>query len=204
MSLKLHARTALLGGLCLFSASALADGSGTLNDATLTLSYSGGPLVLPNPLVLADSAAPPPTCMEGLPTCDVYTLTVDLSDAFRADPANDKLRVSFTLSFEGDWDMWMLNEAGEVIAAGAGTDNPEVIALGLNALPNGVYQFQTTPFFPETTGFELTADATGAKSAAAAGKSGSGLALGAFAPLMLLGLLLASVFRVTRLRPFRG
>ncbi|MEK6807194.1 MAG: hypothetical protein AABY95_11170 [Pseudomonadota bacterium] len=202
MSHKLFTRAALLGGLCLFSASALADGSGTLNDSGLTLSYSGGPLVLFNPL----SSDPPAVCEEGTPTCDVYTLTVDLSEDFRNAPANDKLRVSFTLSFgaDDDWDMWMYDASGAEIALSADINNPEVITLGLKQLPNGVYKFHITPFIPATAAFDLTADATGAKSAAVTGKSGSGLALGAFAPLMLLGMLLAAAFRVTRLGRRRG
>lgn len=184
-------RAVLFGSLCALSVAAHADGSGTLNDATLTSSYEGGgPMVLPNPFVLADSGAPPPTCMEGTPTCDTYTLTVDLSDTFRADPANERLQVSFTLSFEGDWDMWMLDAGGAVVGTAAGTDNPEKITTSLKQLPNGVYKFQMTPFFPETTGFVLTADASGAKSASVS-KEGSGLLAGSFGfvSVLMLGLI---------------
>lgn len=182
------ARAVLFSTLSVLSVTAHADGSGTLNDAALTQSYSGGgPDILPNPFVLADNAAPPPTCMEGLPTCDTYTLTVDLSDAFRADPANERLQVSFTLSFEGDWDMWMLDSNDGVIGTAAGTDNPEVIRFGLKQLPNGVYRFQMTPFFPETSGFDLVADASGGKSAGVS-KDGSGLVAGGFGFAALLGL----------------
>lgn len=175
--------------LSMISVSAFADGSGTLNDATLTVSYEGGgPMVLPNPFVLADNAAPPPTCMEGTPTCDTYTLTVDLSQAFRDDPANERLQLTFTLAFEGDWDMWML-DGDTVVGTGAGTENPEKITTSLKQLPNGTYRFQMTPFFPETTGFVLTADASGAKSASVS-KEGSGLLAGGlgFASLLMLAL----------------
>ena len=182
------ARIALLGSLCLLSATAQADGSGTLNDTTLTLDYSGGgPMVVANPFVLVDNAAPPPTCMEGTPTCDTYTLTVDFSDAFRDDPANSAVRVNFTLSFEGDWDLWMLDSGDAVVGTAAGTDNPESLSLGLKQLPNGVYKFQMTPFFPETTGFVLSSAATGSKSAAVS-KQGSGLLAGGFGLGALLGL----------------
>lgn len=180
-------RAVLFSSLSVLSAAAHADGSGTLNDAGLTQSYSsGGPDILPNPFVLVDNEAPPPTCMEGMPTCDTYTLTVDLSPAFRDDPANAQASVSFTLSFEGDWDMWMLDSTDAVIGTAAGTDNPEVIRFGLKQLPNGVYRFQMTPFFPETSGFELTSAVTGGKSATS--KDGSGLVAGGFGFAALLGL----------------
>lgn len=188
MTPRSFVRAALFGGLCFVSVPALADGSGTLNDASLTQSYSGGgPNILPNPFVLVDNEAPPPTCMEGAPTCDTYTLTVDLSDAFRADPANERLQVSFSLSFEGDWDMWMLDSNDDVFGTAAGTDNPEVIRFGLKQLPNGVYRFQMTPFFPETSGFDLVADASSGKSAGVS-KAGSGLVAGGFGFAALLGL----------------
>ncbi len=183
-------RVALLGALCLVGSVAQANGEGTLNDSTLTLSYEGGPLVAPNPLVLAEM--PPIICGEvPLPTCDIYTLTVDFSDDFRK--ANAGLQVSFNLAFEGDWDMWMNDSSGAQVSAAAGTDNPEVISARLSQLPNGVYTFEITPFFPETTGFVLTVDASDGKNAPSAGKSGSGLALGAFgwpALLALFGLAL--------------
>lgn len=189
------ARTVLLGSLFAFSVSAHADGSGTLSDTGLKVSYEGGgPSVLPNPFVLVDGSAPPPTCTEGTPTCDTYTLTVDLSDTFRDDPANAKLQVTFNLSFDGDWDMWMLDGSDAVIGTAAGTDNPEVIRFGLKQLPNGVYKFQMTPFFPETSGFVLTADASGSKSAGVS-KEGSGALAGSFGFAALLGLFALAAIR---------
>ncbi len=185
-------RHALCTAALMFCGLALADGSGTLNDSTLSLDYAGT-IVLPNPLVLADDSAPPPTCMEGFPTCDTYTLTVDLSDAFRA--ANASARVEFTLAFADDWDMWLLDSSDTVIAAAAGTDNPEVITLGLKQLANGVYRVQVTPFFVDVDGFTLNIAATGTKAAAGVGKSGSGLALGALGLPALLSLLTFSLIR---------
>ena len=171
----------LAAAVLLATTTASADGEGTLSDAALTLSYEGSNLVMPQP---AAPFAGDPVCQDGTPTCDVYTLTVNVSDAYRNEKKNDGAYVDFTLSFgaDDDWDMFFFDAGGSELARSAGTVNPEVISVALSDLPNGSYSIKMHPWLPAAEGFNL------AINVANPGSAKNGVLGGATAAVLLLSL----------------
>lgn len=190
-------RVAALCSLSLAAGGALADGSGTINDAALSLEYTSGAFVIPNMTPFAGDPVPV-VCEPGTPTCDLYTVKVELSDAFRAENPNAFLDVE--MSWGGtpvstpaatfpDFDMYFLDSAGGVIQTAATAANPEFISLPLDVLPNGSYTAEAIPFMPMGEAFTLKIKVTGLEESKSGGLSsilGGALNLGLLLPLGLL------------------
>lgn len=192
MSLAPRARRiAQLCGLSLLSSVALADGSGTLSDTALTLSYTGsGPYFPAN--VSSDAE---PVCEEGTPLCDVFTLTVNLSDAFRADPANLNAIVEIAVNCNGqsDFDMFVYDANGNSLGDSVSAGCPESVALMPESLANGTYKVHVIPYIAVPgDSFDLGVAVTGIEE-----KSGRNRYAGALSPLLLAPL---AVFGLRRRR----
>src|SRR5690348_11593323 len=65
--------------------------SGTLNDTTSKIEWTGGPLFVPNQTNVVEAANQEPVCEEGTPLCDVYRFEVNASNL---DSDNDEIHVS--------------------------------------------------------------------------------------------------------------
>src|SRR5688572_19950681 len=75
--------------LAITAPAALADGSGTIDDATLSLTYTGaGPYFPANVVAL---------CEPGTPLCDTFILTVNISDELRQTAGNQTAIMDITL-----------------------------------------------------------------------------------------------------------
>lgn len=146
-----------LGALSLvasFSALAATPASGTLTEVEPSIIWNGGPFVVPNPTPLAE-----PQCVQGGVVCDVFALTVEVSDEFRADEANKKELVRFAVTWpnatgQGDFDVYFRDASGAIIAEAATSANPEVISVPLSVLKNGTYSFEVITFLPLGDGYE--------------------------------------------------
>ncbi len=171
-------RAALAGALSIACGAALADGSGTLNDQALSLSYTSEPYVMANQVGYNTGTH---VCEEGTPTCDVYTLTVELSDAWRADPANANAYIELLVSSTGDFDFYVLDSSGAQIAASE-NEGDEYLELFPDELPNGTYKLWLVPYQAVANSAELGIAVKGTQS-----KSGLAAVFGgALAPALLL------------------
>ena len=140
-----------LGALSLFvsfAAPAATPASGSLTEAEPILTWGGGPFVAPNPTPLVE-----PQCLPGGVVCDVFALTVEVSDEFRADEANKKERVTFAVAWpnasgSGDFDVYLRDASGALVADAATSAQPEVIVVPLSVLKNGDYTFEVITFLP--------------------------------------------------------
>lgn len=149
-ALRFSACAALLGGLTLAPTVGLADGSGTLSDSSLTLHYDGGPFIVPNPTPDPAGADPNPFCEPGTPACEVYDLTVNISDAIRNDPAAADFYVDIALGFtdaQADMDLYLYGPDGQQMSKSTGSFGAqELISLPLDLVPNGTYQVRVIPY----------------------------------------------------------
>ena len=188
------------------SAHAATPASGELNDAG-PLNFSGGPFVIPNPTSDAENLADGPlVCEPMLMNCDEFTLTVNISDEFRADEANKKEGVQFALNFtaatpeldaQADFELYLFDSAGtKVVSSVSGAGVPEAFRLPLSTLKNGDYVVTIVPYNPLGGSYsvDIQLDKDRRKSATVA-KQGSSLLGGAFSPLMLMMLLAGLGFR---------
>jgi hypothetical protein len=178
-------RAALAGGLSIVCGAALADGSGTLNDSTLSLSYTSEPYVMANQVSFRTGTH---ICEEAPPTCDVYTLTVEISDAFRSNPANANAYIEVLVSSAGDFDLYVFDSSGTQIAAGENSGD-EYLELYPDELPNGTYTLWLVPYTAaaDTVDLGIAVKGTESKSGLAA-VFGGGLAPALLLPFALLAL----------------
>jgi len=142
-------RAAAVLALCL-SCSAYASGTGTLSLTQKSLTYSGGPYVVPKPAYLATAlTGTVPTCAVGSKICDVYQLTVQLPADYAVTNPGDAIAITVSWASTGaNFDVFVYDQAGVRIAQSATTLDPEVIripALG----GTHRYQVQTLPSNPQ-------------------------------------------------------
>lgn len=181
---------ALCGVLAIAVPSSAADpAAGTLDDAHRSVSYTGGPYVVPNQTARATGEAAP-ICEEGTETCDVYVLTVALSDELRGSEDNRFPTVEITVGWDldnADFDVYVYAPDGTLVDYAYTSSNPEQMYLPLEDLPNGEYRIVVIPWNPAAQTFTADIAVTGLAEpkglAVLAGGAGLPclLALGAFA-----------------------
>lgn len=173
-----------LCGAAVLSPAALADGSGTLSDSALSLDYSSPAITMLNPVTLLTGTQ---ICEEGTPVCDVYTLNVNLSDAFRADPDNAQATIDIIVSSDGDFDLYVNDASGNQLFAAEETGD-EKLTLSPDELPNGTYKLVMIPFEAVQASASLGIAVGGleTKSSGLAAVLGGALAPGLLLPLVLL------------------
>lgn len=162
----------------------LTDVDGKVPEITWT---GAGPFLIPNVLATAGD----PICDVPM-TCDEFTLVVDISDEFRMDEANrrETVRIGITnatTTGQEDWDLYIYDSNGTMIASSAGAaPAQETASIPLATLKNGSYIVQAVPFTPvaATTydGFARLGSSTSSKA------EGSAFG-GSFGFATLLGLL---------------
>lgn len=177
-------RTAIACGvLAVALPSAAADpASGTIDDAHLSQSYTGGPYVVPNQAARATGESAP-ICEEDTGTCDVYTLTLALSDELRGSEDNHFPTIEITVGWEldnADFDVYVYAPDGALVDYAYTSSNPEQLYLPLEDLPNGDYRIVVIPWQPAAQTFTATIAVTGvapAKGLLLAGAAGLPLLL---------------------------
>lgn len=149
VALVLSVASALGGGVVLLgSADAASPSSGAVSDTAPTTSWTGGPFVAANVTGTAGDV----DC--SLPnSCDDYQLRVDAPAGYGADHQL-KVDVSWA-NAAADFDVYLLDSAGNVIASAASSADPEQIIVPPNS---GTYTVRVVPFAP--LGETYTASAT--------------------------------------------
>lgn len=182
--------------LALLSSAVLASGSGTLNDQTLSLDYSGGPYYAPLPLTeVAAVAGSTPPCLianNESPLCDFYYFKVDLTDELRNAEGSAKARIDIVLTSAGEYDFFLYDSAGNLVAEPDHVEVPEKLSLPLKSLPNGDYALQIVPWMATAETFDLSVAVVGTQVARSGGLQG---AFGGALNLMLLAPLLLAALR---------
>jgi hypothetical protein len=120
------------------SASAAAPATGTVTDRNTSTTYAAGPFLVPN----VSGLAGPVTCNAALP-CDDFTLKVDVPAAYAADH-NLTVRIQWANS-TADFDLYVLDEAGNVVGSAASSSDPEVAVL---PAVTGTYTVRVVPYAP--------------------------------------------------------
>jgi hypothetical protein len=173
-ALKSLALSTLALSLVGTAAWAASPSSGEVNDDTLALEYTGsGPYLIPN----VTGSGGDPLCEPAIPqVCDVYTLTVNISDEFRELEENQRESVRMAMSFAPttgteDLDYYLYDAGGAEIGSGTGSFGvQETISVPLKTLKNGTYTLVMVPFTP--TGANYSAAVQVGKGAAASKAAG--------------------------------
>src|SRR5947209_12533908 len=112
--------------------------SGTLTTTNTTLTYTHGPFFVANP---SDQVGPP-TCTAATP-CDDYSLTVNVpagTDATKQ--INIALSYSQSTDPAVDFDLWVLNANGAVIASNTSGVSPSQVVI---PAVSGTYTVRADP-----------------------------------------------------------
>lgn len=172
MTLARNALILALGLLAAAPAQAAEPPAGTLTPTSGDLVYTGGPFVVPNL-----SPQVEPICEDDGQTCDVYALTVDLpADYLQRFPGSEiHLRVEWP-SPEADFDVYVRDASGEVVAQAASSSNPELAVFP--ALPGTqTYRLEVIPFLPLAESFTGTVSLVPGGSGGGGGGDGGGVDL---------------------------
>src|ERR1700759_2439752 len=125
-------RALLLPAILLLTAGALAvlqpaagstPNAGTLTTSSGAKTWTGGPFAAPN---ATGNVSGTPDC-SAPQSCDDYTLTVD-TPAGTGDTQNLKMETSWTTP-GADFDVYVLDAAGNVVASSASSSEPETIVM---------------------------------------------------------------------------
>lgn len=158
-----HSRVLAPLVLALAPLSATADGSGALNDATLSLDYTSAAYFVPNVTGETGAAGGSAICEQGTPTCDVFELTIDFSDDFRKEQPDASVDLVFTWGAQSDYDIFVYNSSGELVGSATNFvgEGGDFVFLFLESLSNGVYRVEVVPYLPMGSPFSLKARVTG-------------------------------------------
>ncbi len=161
-------KSSLYSVALLFVASAVnaaSPASGTLSESE-SLSWTGdAPFVVTN----VTPASGMPQCVAEPAACDVFELTVAVSERFRKDEKNKRSSARFIVSWPnpsgaGDFDVYLRTADGSLVADAATSANPEAITVPVAALKDGGYRFEVIPFAPLGDNYEATAEVSNPKS----------------------------------------
>jgi len=120
------------------AADAATPASGTVSDSATSTTWTAGPFLVPNVTGTAGSV----TCSAATP-CDDYQLTVATPAGY---DASHQLRIDVTWpDSAADFDIYLLDRAGNEISSAASSSDPEVI---LTAPTSGTYTVRVVPFAP--------------------------------------------------------
>ena len=131
------------------SAGASTPAGGTVSDTSPTVTWTGGPFTTANTTADVDGT---PTCSAATP-CDDYALTVSTPAGYGSGHQL-KVTVDWT-NAAADFDVYLLDRAGNVVAQAASSAKPETI---LTAPDAGSYTVRVVPFAP--LGDSITGTAT--------------------------------------------
>ncbi|HVD28948.1 MAG TPA: hypothetical protein VNC79_10670, partial [Mycobacteriales bacterium] len=123
--------------------------SGTVSDSSTTASWAAGPFAVPN----VTGAAGDPVCDAS--TCDDFALHVST-------PAGYGGAHQLSISIEwansaADFDLYVLDSAGEVVGTSASSADPELVLLPPDS---GDYTVRVVPYLPLGESFTGTAELT--------------------------------------------
>ncbi len=139
--LGLAAAGALVGGFLTTSGSAVASSpdAGSISDSSTSVSWTGGPFAAPNVTANATGA---PDCTVPQ-SCDDYTLHVSTPAGY-GDAHSLKIDVTWPQT-AADFDLYVLDQAGNVIGQSASSADPEEVVLPPTT---GTYTVRVVPFLP--------------------------------------------------------
>ncbi len=120
-----------------FTAFAATPSSGTLSPTSGPITFSGGPFFVANATGLSGSNV----C--GPQLCDDYTLTVNAPPEYQGQ-YSVKIETGWPLS-TADFDMYILDSAGNAVTQSASSSDPEVVVL---PPVNATYTIRIVPFAP--------------------------------------------------------
>ncbi|WP_310528462.1 CARDB domain-containing protein [Nocardioides sp.] len=146
--------TAVVGllatGFTLSTADAAAPSQGTVSDADTSLTWGGGPFLVPN----ATGAAGTPDC--SVPqSCDDFALHVATPAGYGTTHAlNIKVAWANTAA---DFDVYVLDKGGNVVDTSASSADPEQVILPPNS---GDYTVRVVPYAPLGESYSATATLT--------------------------------------------
>ena len=117
---------AVLFAAAISSAVASTPSSGTLTDASPTLTYTAGPFSVPN---VTDNVSGTPTCDNTIPAeqCDTFHLNVNVA----ASDATTK-RIKVTISFPiaaGEFDVFVFDANGNLLGSDTAGGEPSVATI---------------------------------------------------------------------------
>ena len=138
----------LAGALTIGTADAATPNEGTVSDTSTSTSWSGGPFVTPN---ATGNALDRPDC--SLPqSCDDYTLHVSTPAGYGSTHTLD-VKVAWT-NTAADFDVYVLDQAGNVVGSAASSADPEQVVLPPNS---GDYTVRVVPYAPVGESYNATA-----------------------------------------------
>ncbi len=134
--------------LDLSRASGSSPSAGTLTNSSGARTWSGGPFAVPN---ATGNVSGTPDC--SVPqSCDDYRLTV------RTRPGTDDTRelkiVTSWKTTGADFDVYVLDQAGNVVASAASSSQPETVTMPPTS---GVYTVRVVPYLPLGSGYTAKA-----------------------------------------------
>ncbi len=148
-AVRVGAVVALLGAvLSLAPADASTPTEGSVSDTSTSVAWSGGPFVVPN---VTGTALDQPACTA--PTdCDDFTLHVSTPAGYGTTHQLD-VRVAWP-NQAADFDVYVLDEAGNVVGNAASSADPERVILPPTS---GDYTVRVVPFAPAGQSYQATA-----------------------------------------------
>lgn len=153
--MRLHLVAAALSAasvLPLTSAFAATPDAGAITDESRDLAYGAGPFPVRN--ASAGAVVADEQCVEPALPCDIYTLTIELSDAYLAAHPDDIVVIQWRWPnpFE-DYDFRIFDESGAVVTTAGTASDPENAIIGAK---NGTYTIRGVPFTVLGGSFEAT------------------------------------------------
>jgi hypothetical protein len=138
----------LAGALTIGTADAATPNEGTVSDTSTSTTWSGGPFATPN---ATGNALDQPDC--SLPqSCDDYTLHVSTPAGYGSTHTLD-VKVAWT-NTAADFDVYVLDQAGNVVGSAASSADPEQVVLPPNS---GDYTVRVVPYAPVGESYNATA-----------------------------------------------
>jgi len=134
--------------LSLGNADAATPTQGSVSDTSTSASWSGGPFVAPN---VTGNALDQPDCTAPA-SCDDYTLHVSTPAGYGS---THTLNISVKwANTAADFDVYVLDAAGNVVGTAASSADPEQVVLPPNS---GDYTVRVVPFAPAGQSYNATA-----------------------------------------------
>jgi hypothetical protein len=128
--------------LALPQARAATPASGTVTPTAASIHYTGGPFANDNQSSPTGDSAP--LCAGDVSPCDDFAASVSIP---AADPQGYTLTVRVSWASSGsDFDLYVLDSAGTVVAQGAGNTNPEVAKFVVPPHQDTAYTVRVVPF----------------------------------------------------------
>lgn len=129
---------------CAVQAWAADPDSGSVSPAAPDLSYTSGPFLVSNPVGITANGAP--DCIDPVAPCDDFALTVDVpADYDQTHPgATVRIAVGWSAAAD-DYDIFLYDAGGAIVAQSAGGSNPEVMTIAAGAGAR-TYTVRIVPF----------------------------------------------------------